>query len=177
MLPDTCLHRLRKKLSSAALLCLLAKSQPGDAPGRGKSPGGCRFMASGRQGPAFLRADFWLVGPSCFQPTFTPKSIPTGCLSLLAGPDPTTHQSPHVLSHGSGLSTHMSIPSPARPHCSRHLLFSILLAGRDVSPDATSPFLASPTAPITAALRLSLAQNTPSPAHQPLQHLAWFNSF
>lgn len=111
---------------------------------------------------------------------FHPQNIPTCCnLCLLAGPDPTTHQSPRVLFQGCGLSKHMGVPSLVRPHCGRRLLFSVLPAVRNVSPDPTSPFLASPTAPITAALRLSLAQSTLplSPTHQPLQHLAWFNSF
>lgn len=88
LLPDACLHRLRKKLSSTALLHPPARSRLGDAPERGKSPGGCRFIASGGQGPAFLRADFWLVGPSCFQATSTPKSIPTGCCLSWQGQTP-----------------------------------------------------------------------------------------
>lgn len=88
-----------------------------------------------------------------------------------------THQSLCVPSNANGLNTHMGVPSLARPRCGRHLLFSVLLAGRNVRPDPTFPFMTSPTAPITAALMLSLAQSTPSPAHQPLQHLAWVNSF
>lgn len=46
---------------------------------------------------------------------------------------------PCVLLHGSSLSTHGAVPSPDRPHCGSHLLFSVLLVGRSVSPEPISP--------------------------------------